>query len=227
MENSVGLAFTTRNRPHVLEYSLKKTREAYDGFIVVVDDNSDTKEANQFICKKYDSAWLYNDVRRGIPLSKERGFRSLLTFDRQFWFDDDCYPLPGGLERFMEAMEYQGHLLYLKEWAHILKKTTLKHDLVSYYSATACLMTFRRDMYDAVKGFQVGFTKYGHWHNRLSQKLKSFGLDEFVSVKDASNYVYSFDLDHPPMDFDYHFCSSMSPEERKHELKTWHKYNKT
>ena len=85
------IAFTTRNRPHVLEYSLKKTRQVYDGQIIVVDDNSDTREPNQFACNKYDAAHLYNETRLGIPRSKERGFRSLLDCSHQYWFDDDGY----------------------------------------------------------------------------------------------------------------------------------------
>jgi len=216
------IQYTTRNRPHVLEHSLDRTRANYDGFIIVIDDNSDTKEANQNIAKKYDCAYLYNDKRRGIPRSKERGFRSLLSFDYQFWFDDDCF-LKGPIDRFKEAMEYQGHLLYLREWAHIKIKEKLDHGLISYSGATACFMTFRKDMYDDVKGFQAGFTKYGHWHHMLSQKMAKYGLDEYVSIDKVWHYLHSFDIDKIPPGFSHNFSSCMSKEERLDELQKWKK----
>ena len=134
------ISFTTRNRPKVLEYSLRKTREVYDGFIIVIDDSSDTKGYNKEICKRYDAAYEYNEKRRGIPRSKEVGFRSLLTFDRQFWFDDDCYPKAGWLEKFTEAMEIQPHLLHLKEWAHIYPMDDYGDGIIEYSGATACLI---------------------------------------------------------------------------------------
>lgn len=220
------IQFTTRNRPHVLEYSLRKTREVYDDLIIVIDDNSD-EDFNKDICKKYDCVYLYNEKRIGIPRSKERGFRCMLHSEKQFWFDDDCYPKEGFFERMEEAMQHQGHLLHLKEWAHIKEIRNyydgsfdvLPGDLVSYTGASACFMSFRKDQYEKVKGFQAGFTKYGHWHSRLSQKLAE--LAEYVAVKDSSNYIHSFDLDGLPENFKYAFQSCMSKEERVRELEKW------
>jgi GT2 family glycosyltransferase len=214
------ISFTTRNRPHVLEYSLKKTREVYDGFIVVIDDNSDKKEFNQEICKRYDAKWLYNDVRKGIPGSKERGFRSLLSFDFQYWFDDDCYPKEGWLERMSDAQQYQSHLLHLQEWSHIREKKELVNgfykelpgDLIAYTGATACFMSFRKDQYEQVKGFHIDHGIYGGWHHTLSQKLAE--LDEYVAVENSSDYIHSFDVDGVPSDFDYMFQSSLPQHER-------------
>lgn len=205
------IAFTTRNRPHVLEYSLKKTREVYDGFIIIVDDHSSTKEANQFICKKYDCAWLYNDKRMGIPRSKERGFRSLLTFDYQYWLDDDCYVKQGWLEAIQAAQEEEPHLLHLKPWAHISKEED--HGLVTRYSgATACFMAFTSELYNEIKGFQVGYGIYGEWHGNLSEKLSG----GYFAMRESTNYIHSFDLDGVPVDFNYSFGSSLPMDERKH-----------
>ena len=218
------ISFTTRNRPKVLEYSLKKTREAYSGEIIVVDDNSETKRYNESICKQYEARHIYNERRLGIPRSKDRGFNELLSYDWQIWLDDDCYLKEGAIERFEEAIKYQGHLLLLKEWAHIKVKKELPNDLISYTGGTACFMTFRKDMYEDVMGFYNGYTKYGHWHGHLSKKMAKYGLGDFVSVKDIDNYLYSFDVMSPPKDFDQHFCSSMSQEDRKSELKSWDGY---
>jgi GT2 family glycosyltransferase len=221
------ITFTTRNRPNVLEHSLRQTRLFYDGEIVVVDDNSNG-DYNEEICKRYDCAYLFNETRRGIPRSKERGFRSLLHCDRQFWFDDDCFPKEGFVDRMEEAMEYQGHLLHLKEWTHIREKRTYYDDytkelpagLVAFTGATACFMSFRKDQYEKVKGFHEGFSWYGHWHSRLSKKLAE--LDEYVAVEDSPHYIHSFDVDGlPPEGFKYAFHSCMTKEERLDELKKW------
>lgn len=217
--DKTGIAVTTYNRPHVLDYTLGKMREAFDGYIVVIDDCSDTQSVNSAICTNYDAKWICNNYRLGIPRSKYEGFMNLLMFERQFWFDDDCYPLPGWLDRFKEAMEFQGHLLYLKDWAHIQTKQIFPNGLISYTNPTACFMSFRKDMYTSVGKFYEGFPKYGHWHNVLSHNMSRFGVDEYVSIEDASKYLYSFDLDHPPKDFNYSFQSSMSHDDRRKELK--------
>ena len=213
------IAYSTRNRPKVLEYSLSKTREVYDGFIIVVDDNSETREANEAICKKYDCAYLYNEKRIGIPRTKERGFRSLLSFDYQYWLDDDCFLKPGWMEKVQEAQEYYPHLLHLREWAHIkeipflLNGEPVKIGRVRQFTgATAPFMAFTKDLYPKMKGFQAGFGIYGEWHAALSLKLAS----GYFALKDSPKYIHSFDIDGIPEDFDYHFQSSLPMEERKH-----------
>ena len=204
------LVFTTRNRPAVLEYSLKKTREHYDGEILVIDDNSDTKTYNQNICKNYDARLLYNETRLGIPRSKNRGFNELLSYDRQFWFDDDAFPKAGWLERITEAQQYEPHLLYLKEWAHICREEDLGHGLARFSGATACFMSFTKEIYKDVHGFAEGYGIYGGWHHNLTLKLAG----RYVSLTDASDYIYSFDLDKCPEDFKSNFNSSLPQEER-------------
>ncbi len=205
---NVGISVTTRNRPRVLEYTLAKTREVFDGQIICIDDNSDTKAHNESICKKYDCLHLFNDTRYGIPRSKERGFRSLLTFDQQIWLDDDCYLKEGAIERLTEAMEMQPHLLYLRDWAHV-KEIDRNCGIVEYSGATACLMTFTKEIYDKVKGFHVGHPIYGGWHHTLSLKLGGY-----YSIENAQDYIHSFDIDKPPKDFNYSFGSSLPQHER-------------
>ena len=205
----MSIAITSRNRPHVLEYSLSKTREHYDGFIVVIDDNSDTKAHNESICKKYDAAHFYNNKRLGIPNSKARGFIALLTFSHQYWFDDDCF-LKAPLDRIIEAQEYQPHLLYLKKWAHVVPITTPENGIVQYSGATACFMSFTKEIYPEVHGFQVGHGLYGGWHHKLSLKLAG----GYFAIENAQEYIGSFDIDKPPPDFNYNFGSSLPKHER-------------
>jgi hypothetical protein len=211
------ISYTTRNRPMVLDYSLKKLREIYDGFCIVIDDCSDPKWAslNKDLAMYYDCSYLYNETRWGIPRTKERGFRSLLTFDKQFWFDDDCYPKEGFFERMEGAMKHEPHLLHLREWAHIKKTETLDHNLAVYSGATACFMAFDKRIYDQIHGFQAGFGIYGEWHGKLSLKLSG----RYVAVENSSVWIHSFDVDGVPQDFDGHFQSSLPMEERKNFIK--------
>lgn len=207
-----GISVTTRNRPAVLDYSLKRIVEHSDAEIIVIDDASDQPEFNSEICEKHGVKYLLNEKRRGIPGSKARGFRSLLHCDRQFWFDDDCFPKRGDwIEAFMEGMERQPHLLYLRNWAHIKEKHRFDK-LTSYTGASACLMSFTKEIYDQVEGFDIGHKLYGGWHHQLSIKLAV--LDEYVSLTNAPDYLHSFDLDRPPGDFKYAFMSSLPKEER-------------
>jgi len=214
----VGVCITTRNRPTVLSYTLNMFRACYDGLIIVVDDNSDTKDANRDICKHFEAIRLYNETRRGIPRSKERGFRSLLYCAYQYWFDDDCYPKHGWIDRLKEGQKHQSHLLHLKEWAHIQpKKVYEDKGLISYTGATACMMAFDHTIYDKIYGFQNGYGIYGQWHWRLSMKLAQ--LDSYVALDDSGDYFHSFDVDGVPEDFKYHFQSSLPFEERKNAKK--------
>ena len=69
-------------------------------------------------------------------------------------------------------------------------------------------------MYEDVRGFHIGGLLYGGWHHHLSMKMVKYGLDEYVALKDSTNYVHSFDLDGVPDDFKYPFNSSLPIEER-------------
>lgn len=204
------IAYSTRNRPHVLEYSLRKTREEWGGFIIVIDDNSDTKTENERICKQYDCAYTYNEKRRGIPRTKHRGFMSLLTFDRQIWMDDDCFLKPGAIEKIIEAQKEEPHLLHLKGWAHI-RPVQMYDKVVEYSGATACFMAFTKGLYKDIHGFQVGHGIYGGWHHELSMKLSA----GYFAMRQSSRYIHSFDIDSVPPDFEYAFNSSLPIEERK------------
>ncbi|KKL83080.1 hypothetical protein LCGC14_1978380, partial [marine sediment metagenome] len=139
----VGISITTRNRPDVLRYTLAKFEEFWDENqgIIVIDDNSECWEENKEIVKGHEFYYVYSKERIGIPQSKNVGFQCLKDYDHQFWFDDDCFPkCAKWYEPFIEAMEYQGHLLYLRDWAHIHPVLHFRN-VVEYTGATACLMT--------------------------------------------------------------------------------------
>ena len=221
----IGIAITTRNRPEVLRYTLAKFAQFYDQeqVIVVIDDNSTCREENKKIVEEYghyiSMYYLYNAERLGIPRSKNRGFQFLKGHSHQFWFDDDCFPkCAKWYEPFIEAMEYQGHLLYLRNWAHIHPVLHFRN-VVEYTGATACLMTFRKDMYDDVEGFWEGFSMYGKWHPALTQKMSKHNAVKYGTLFEVEKYIYAFDIDGKPKDFEHEFGSCMSEEERQKEGK--------
>jgi len=217
----IGIAITTRNRPEVLRYTLAKFYEFYNEnqLIVVVDDNSECRKENTEIVNGYGFCYLYNKERFGIPRSKNLGFQCLKDRDYQIWFDDDCFPKCANWhEPFIEAMEYQGHLLYLRNWAHIHPVLHFRN-VVEYTGATACLMTFRKDMYDDVEGFWEGFSMYGRWHPALTQRMFKHNAVKYGTLFRVEKYIYAFDIDGKPKDFEHEFGSCMSEAERQKEGK--------
>jgi glycosyltransferase involved in cell wall biosynthesis len=211
----IGIAITTRNRYQVLAYTLAKFNEfkTDDMKIVVVDDASEDWQHNMDLVEGYGFTYISTPERRGIPYCKEMGFQRLKGCDYQFWFDDDCFPRVKGWEQpFIDAMELQGHLLYLKEWAHIKIKRDLG-ELIEYTAATGCFMTFSADMYGDIK--DLGTQLYGgRWHPNLSDKMQKYGIGRYVSIKDAGKYLHSFDMDSEPKDFPYSFNSSVEQSAR-------------
>jgi len=207
-----GVAVTTRNRYSVLDYSLKRIVENSPARIVVIDDNSDQPDFNREICEKHGAEYTHNKERLGIPHSKAVGFRMLMDCDRQFWFDDDCFPkVPGWIDAHALSMRDIPHLLYLREWAHI-KRKGIRGSVQSYTGATACFMSFTKEIYSKVEGFEKGHGLYGGWHHRLSQRLAVWG--DYVSLVNAADYLHSFDMDGAPSDFNYAFMSSLPQHER-------------
>lgn len=217
----VGISITTRNRPEVLRYTLAKFAQFYDEnqLIVVIDDGSNCWEENKEIVEQHEFVYLHNIGRLGIPKSKNVGFQYLKIFHHQFWFDDDCFPkCAKWYEPFIEAMEYQGHFLYLRDWAHIHPILKIRN-VVEYTGATACLMTFRKDMYDDVEGFWEGFSMYGKWHPALTQKMSKHNAVKYGTLFEVEKYIYAFDIDGKPKDFEHEFGSCMSEAERQKEGK--------
>jgi len=218
----IGISYITRNRYHVLKYSLERLAVPKDSTVVIIDDHSVDWKRNKALVRGLGFIYLRNEIRRGIPFSKERGFRCLQHCTHQFWFDDDCYPkVVGWEEPFIGAMQFQGHLLHLKPWAHVSPLQTYPQGITQYSGATACFMTFRKDMYKDIPGIGANPKMYGNrWHPDLSEKMAKYGVGEFVALTRSADYLHSFDIDGVPSDFDYSFMSSVDPKERRNERKT-------
>lgn len=215
-----GISITTRNRPDVLRYTISKFKEYYrdDQLVIVIDDASDNPQENKDIVTEAGFLYILNGSRLGIPRSKERAFLAMQHCEHQFWFDDDCFPKSKDwINKLTEAMKFQGHLLYLHNWAHIHEVKTRPDGIIKYNSGTACFMSFRKDQYDMVMGFTADFLEYGHWHNWLSHRLGGF-----YSITGISSFIHSFDLDGVPKDFGHKFTSCMTIEERKAQLKKYY-----
>jgi len=209
----IGVQISTYNRPEVLEYSISQfDKYRRDEMMIVIDDNSDCGDQNKAICDKYNVSYLYNETRRGIPRTKERGFASMLHCDYQFWFDDDCFPIDDWQEALTDATDWS-HILYLKEWAHI-KPIEVIEEFTVYSGATACFMSFREEMYEYIHGFHSDKLIYGGWHYELSQNLAKYGLGEYVSLTNIGCYLWSMDMDGVPKDFKGEFKSSLPLKER-------------
>jgi len=201
----IGISYTTRNRPDALEYSLTKVREflPQGAKVVVIDDNSDSvhRDRNAELSRGFEYA--YNEEWLGIPHSKHKAFQLLKDCDYQFWFDDDCYPIcEGWHEPFIDEMDKgQKHLLYMRKWLNF-KCVKRVDGLEVFNGVTACLMTFHKDTYKDIEGFNEGFGIYGVWHFGLTTKMYDRGHTIWwcATIANPGGYIYSFDLDGVPAD---------------------------
>lgn len=236
MSKLKGIIITTFNRPNVLRFTVEKFKQlSGDGtsFLVVDDCSSmEHRRSNFQIAKSARFNYVLNPTRMGIANSKNVGLNVMRHCDYQFWFDDDCFPINRGWEeKFTTVMDAgQGHCLYLKNWAHVKLKQTIQLSnckMEEYNSATGCLMTFKREMYDDVAGFNDNTDIYAgtdaeDWHPKLSGKMKTlnWSMVPYGTIEDASKYINAFDIDHPnPRGFVGAFHSTLSLDVRKTRMK--------
>jgi hypothetical protein len=191
-------------------------REVYAGRIIVIDDNSWCGLLNKEICIEHDASHIYNIKRLGVPKSKMRGFRRLQKHDFQFWFDDDCFPLSGWMDAFMDGLKKRPHLNYI----HSGYKRAIGVDegLVEFSGTPGCFMAFSKEAYPLMDGFDQGFALWGHWHGYLSRRFGGY-----YSIPDAANYIYSCDVDGWPDDYDGPRESSMTDNQKKVQLDRFYK----
>jgi len=203
---SIGISYTTRNRPEALEYVLTKMRQFLppEAKVVIVDDNSDDIFRNKNADLSHGFEYVFNEKRLGVPHSKNVGFQRLKDCDYQFWFDDDCYPMCEGWHLpFIDAMEGdQKHLLYMHKWMKFECVARIGN-LERFSGCTGCLLTFHKDTYVDVEGFHEGFTLYGMWHFALTTKMYDKGHSALwvATVADAGSYIHAFDINGCPADY--------------------------
>ena len=196
----IGIGITTRNRPELLSYALShftRFRTSNDSIIVVSDDNSE--EAPSI---PEEIHLLTSNQRLGIAKNKNKCIEFLRynDVDHYFLFDDDCFPIKEGWDTpFVELSNTDNihHSLYLVPAGEVSVKTT--HDnYLSYNNCGGYCLFFTRKAMDLLVGMNPEFGIYGFEHSELSNRAFKSGLTgvhQFNSPKNASDYLFSQDMD--------------------------------
>lgn len=181
----VGLAFTTHNRPDMLERALAAVRQhtPADFVVVVVDDGSNTPAAAPTWARL-----VRHDKPLGIPAAKNRCLAELagLGCREMFLFDDDTWPAaPDWWRPFVESPE--PHLQY--NWLRFAKddqpvsgmaEVYRSPGLVAYTHSMGCLLYLTSDVLRRVGGMRVEFGVGMHEHIEWSRRIHNAGLTSFA-----------------------------------------------
>lgn len=204
----IGIGISTRNRPRVLEWTLRHFEEfpsRYKSVIVVVDDNStdENKEKNFEICMRYNIDYIYNHSRKGVAKTKNICGKALeqLNCKHIFLFDDDTFPRAKNWDfQFIFASEKSKiqHFSYIREVDHI-KMADRTSYAERYLDCMGCLCFFTKEAWKQLKGFDESYGLFGFEHADISQRAWKAGLcgkeQGYYSPRFAWKYIYNLDTD--------------------------------
>jgi GT2 family glycosyltransferase len=223
MKQVVGINFSSRNRPEILEKCLTQVSkflsiEKYDYVITVVNDLGDNEwdtEYQKLIDKFSNFIWHRSAERLGIAGTKNHGIKMLNAnnCDHYFLFDDDVFPIKYGWdELYIETansnrVHHLMHLIPLPAFK-ILKN---EHRITEYSQCSGVMLYFTNYAISIVGGFRKTFHIYGHEHTELSLRCNFASLQPgwgpFISPEKSQEFIYSLDLNlnnlgEPPPDFE-------------------------
>lgn len=141
-----------------------------------------------------------NEHRRGVAYRKNECLHNLSECDYIFLFDDDCFPIQDGWEKFfIEAHKRSGqhHFLYLKETGTIQKIKT-ENGIEIFNNCGGCFMFLTRDVLTTVGAFNKSYGIYGWEHAGYSLRIQKAGLNTmgaYLCPEGAGDYIYSLDYD--------------------------------
>jgi len=187
LRSRIGVGITTRNRPDVLEYTLRQ----FDRFtpkdirIVVVDDNSDDEDMNRRLAEQVGD-YHYNEVRLGVAKSKNECIKRLDS-DHIFLFDDDCFPT---CENWWEPwIVGEHHMVYSPGKG----ERKVKEHSKEMEGGLGCCLYFSRYCIKAVGGFDPDFGMWGYEHAEITNRISKAGLTSYVYICPLKDNVFSFD----------------------------------
>ena len=205
---TVGVGITTRNRPEVLDFTLRQFAKYDNGLkYVIVDDNSDEIRSPDF------GAYYYNKERLGVAKSKNRCIK-LLNTDHVFLFDDDCFPT---CENWWEPwLDRYHHMTY--SWPNMGKKEEF-FDITFWSGTLGCCLYLSRHALKTVGGFDPDFGIYGYEHYELTNRIFRSGIvpHRYISPKDPC--IWSFDAQGDYEDFKWINRGCMDQKEKAIESK--------
>lgn len=116
-----------------------------------------------------------------------------------FLFDDDCFPIKRGWEKFfIDAANDTGvqHFVLANE-GHNAKCGYMEDVCELWTTGTGCFMFLTRAVVEKVGFINPAYGKYGYEHAGYSLRICKAGFTPawYVSVNGWEEYIYSWDLD--------------------------------
>ncbi|MDR2274363.1 MAG: hypothetical protein LBF27_25875 [Sphingobacterium sp.] len=213
MQESIGIAITTRNRKESFNLVKSKITEFMpdNSFLFCIDDASDIPYANP--CFRFDE-------RVGIPKVKNKCLELLILsagVDHLFLFDDDCYPLTKDWH--IPYVNSPYNLMCYTWYNPIHNDGTHKYHLKGH----GCMMYINKSIVESIGGFDTTFGLGKYEHTAYFERSYNAGLVPypFIDAINSNKLFHSMD-EHGEID------RSFSSEENSKLLKdNLSHYNKT
>ena len=201
---SIGIAISTYNRPHVLDLSLSylKKYSLKNNKIIVCDDGSETKDQNKDVCEKHDIEYYYHD-NLGIAKTKNKCLQKIDSYNHIFLLDDDVFPKKEGWEEIYinAAKSTNNHhflFMYKNETGrdHHMKISDLDNNVSSYSTCGGVIVYIDQLVLEKCGGFNNEFDFYGHEHAEYSKRIHKAGLTpygQYLTPSNAYDYICSLD----------------------------------
>jgi glycosyltransferase involved in cell wall biosynthesis len=201
---SIGIAISTYNRPHVLELTLNylKKFSLKNNKIIVCDDGSENNNQNKEICEKYDIEYFYYD-NLGIAKIKNKCLEKIDYCDHIFLLDDDVFPKKEGWEHvYINTSKNSNnhHLLFMYQNLtgrdHHQKNLDHDNNVSSYNTCGGVIFYIDQMVIQKCGGFNNEFDFYGFEHAEFSKRIHLEGLTpygQYLTPSNAYDYICSID----------------------------------
>jgi GT2 family glycosyltransferase len=162
--------------------------------------------------------------RKGIALRKNECLFHLQDCDYIFLFDDDCFPIKSGWEKFfIEASNHTNyhHFNYLKSDIHLEKNFHFQGDytIQSYHRCGGVFLFLTKEVLQKVGGFYDKYEFHGFEHLGYTLRIMMSGLipEMYLCPSGADEYLFAYDYE--VKDF-----QSTIPNDLKHEMNEKNKF---
>ena len=199
----IGVAVTTHNRPDCLRLTMDQFQKCHtivDEYVVVDDDSRNDNAWDACIDLKIPITYIKTSGRVGVARAKNHCLKNLGKCDHYFLFDDDCFPIAAGWEKWVidQALRTkQHHFIYNLPGAMRVMRVQAEYDGVqAFQTGTGVFMYLSKKAVDKLGGFNVNYGVWGHEHNGYSMRCHNAGLCAypFQSPVGLNNFLYSLDM---------------------------------
>ena len=217
---SIAIGITTRNRPEILDLSLKHFAhfQSSNTKYVVVEDHAFPYKACDEIIKKYsqelDITFIKSKKRLGIATAKNTCLHYLSEFNEVFLFDDDAWPMRNNwAESWIqtERANSVGHSMFIfgppyKEncelnFSIVATIGQEPHLMDAWNACMGVALHFSRQCLNEIGGYDSysALSNYGYEHAQISVRSAQAGFTKghrYLAPRNIKDLIYSVDITH-------------------------------